>query len=659
MRPRLVAISLFVAIALVVPTVAMSGGGVDDVDGKVELVPHDGPNGEYATVEDGEIRVDFAQLNEDAKTTAHDVFNVTSTANETIEVWVETDVNESVTPYRGDDPGASIDSENAVTLEPNETVSVGFSVETFGNTPNSGNFTVGVRDPEDGSSGGGSSGGSGSNTADSGVTPTPTPTPTPPPDEDPDVVRPALGVEVVFEGDVDGNEVTVRSLDRLPADGPSRSPRAVIDRGSSLYGVTEDGLDVRGTQFVAQEDAPIHLTGSQSYVSPADGIAREPRPMAIVDITPPSELRNTPALIRLEVDRDAFPETNATDARIGRHTPDGWQLLPTQVVEETDETVLLEARTQGFSVFTVFAESTVQYEWELPNGRTVVGDDLRTSFAEAGRYNVTLTVTDAFGRTGTTQHRLLVNDPPSVVIEKVSGSTDDEVTLRANVTDRFGNTTVTWTLPNGSMATGPTVSGSFQAGDSVSVTVRDEYGGVGSTETVIAVAPAGPGGAVSFLPVSLPLWQYVLLAAGAIVVAMAIVQSGLVIRLPTADEVVAATGLSLLVDDSPRITRCSEPRWNPGEERVEIDALEVSAPSGLLRSIELAVTDADGTPVVTRTIDVGARSSYSARPEYIPVYGDVGLSADGRYRLEVRAVDENDLVGALEGAREWTVGSTA
>jgi len=48
-----------VALALAVPTVAMIHGGEDGVDGKVTVAPADGPDGEYATVENGELRVDF------------------------------------------------------------------------------------------------------------------------------------------------------------------------------------------------------------------------------------------------------------------------------------------------------------------------------------------------------------------------------------------------------------------------------------------------------------------------------------------------------------------------------------------------------------------------------------------------------------------------
>ena len=70
MRTAVLVIAVVVALALAVPTVAMTQGGEDDVDGKVTIAPADGPNGEYATVENGELRVDFDRLNDEAVTTA-------------------------------------------------------------------------------------------------------------------------------------------------------------------------------------------------------------------------------------------------------------------------------------------------------------------------------------------------------------------------------------------------------------------------------------------------------------------------------------------------------------------------------------------------------------------------------------------------------------
>lgn len=241
--------------------------------------------------------------------------------------------------------------------------------------------------------------------------------------------------------------MSVTQRDALPEDDPSWNTTAVIDPARVL-GMPDDGLTLTETELVAREDEMIQLTGSRSLIGSADGISREVRTAATVDITTPEELLHSAATVRIRVARDRFPATDPTDARIGRHTENGWQLLPTRVVEETDDTVLLEARTFGFSTFTVFAESEVSYEWTLPNGTSVGRDQLRTAFDEPGRYDVTLTVTDAFGRSDEARQQILVNDPPSVTIEGAENVTaGEETTLRANVTDEIGNATVTWLLP--------------------------------------------------------------------------------------------------------------------------------------------------------------------------------------------------------------------
>ena len=44
----------------------MTHGGEDNIDGKVTAVPADGPNSEYDTVKDGELRINFERLNDEA-----------------------------------------------------------------------------------------------------------------------------------------------------------------------------------------------------------------------------------------------------------------------------------------------------------------------------------------------------------------------------------------------------------------------------------------------------------------------------------------------------------------------------------------------------------------------------------------------------------------
>lgn len=231
----------------------------------------------------------------------------------------------------------------------------------------------------------------------------------------------------------------------------------------------------------------VTLTGARSHVRTAEAVDSQRRVAAVVDITPSSALRDRAATVQVRIDREEFPGSVPTGARIARLTPQGWQLLPTEVTEADDESVLVEARTDGFSVFTVFAEDQVDYEWTLPDGTTVSGEHLRTTFEEPGVRNVTLTVTDAAGRSDNATRRVIVNDEPSVGIAGASNATAGEVTtLRADVTNEVGNATVTWTLPDGTKSTGRTVTGEFDAGDQVRVTVEDEFGATGRAETTVS-----------------------------------------------------------------------------------------------------------------------------------------------------------------------------
>ena len=646
MRLRLLVVAVFVASALVVPTAAVTSG---EDESAVALSPHEGPNGDYATVEDGELRVDFDRLNDEARTTAHDVVEVTSRADEPIEVWVEVD-EEAVTAYEGDDPDAALDRGNPVELQPGETLAVGFRVDTRGDSPESGTVTVGVRSADDdgdagSGSGSGSDDGSGESDGSDGSLPGGTPASTPTP-SGPDVVDAAVGVEVDFEGEADPDAVTVRRLETLPADDRDAPPRAAVDRGRALPGPEDDGLAVHGGTLVAQQGDTLRLTGVRSSVGPVEAVASEPRTPAIVEVSAPPALRDRSATLRFRVERGALEGAGAAEARVGRHTADGWQVLPTRVVETDAETVLLEARTPGAGTFVVFAESGVDYEWTLPDGRTVSGEGLRTSFEEAGARNVTLTVTDALGRSDSARERVLVNDRPSVTIEQVPADGGDR-TLRANVTDEYGDVTVTWALPEGSTATGETVTGSFEAGDAIAVTVEDEYGAVGTESAVVTPVLVGESG-LEHLPLSLPLWGRLLLAVAAVAVAVAAARSSTGARVADGAVAIAKTGVAPLVDDSPRVTAFEDPRWNPRERRVEIERLEVVAPGGTLRRVELTVTDPEGRAVVTRTVDVDAGASYSANPEYVPVYGGLELSDAGGYGVEVRAVDEHDRVGSAD-----------
>lgn len=627
-------VTLLVVAVLVVPTAAAVTAGTDDVDGKVELEPAGGSNGEYAVIEDGELRLDFERLNDRATTRVDDVVTITATTDEPVTVWVKTDLGGSVSPYEGDEPSAELGTASPRTLQPGESLSVGFVVDTHGESPNTGTLTVTVVD-SDGDTPDDTDGDSTTNETTEDTTET---------DTD------AGDVTVIFDGEGagSGETVNVTVLDSLPEDGSPGDPKAIIEPASLLSQEDDGVLTTRGSAVVVSESKPVTLTGTRSYIRTATAIASEPKSAAIVSITPPRELHYQPATVRIQVARDEFTKTDPTEARIARHTSEGWQLLPTQVVQTTDETVLLEARTYGFSVFTVFPEKQVAYQWTLPNGTTVADDELRTAFEKPGRYNVTLTVTDSDGRSNQTRQRILVNDDPSVTIQGADNvTTGGKTTLRANVTNDIGNVTVTWTLPGGQTIVGESVTREFDPGATVRVSVEDEFGATGRAETTIgAGADSGDGVAatVQAVATSLPMWVAVLVS----MVAVAFVALFVRLRLVQVVAALLYRWVSVLRDavvaDAPRIVAFENATWNPQHQCIEIAELRIEAPDSILNMIEITVTDRHGEVVVRKQIDVGTASTYTANPERIQVYDRIDLGDETAYQLQIRIIDDRNHV---------------
>jgi hypothetical protein len=637
MRLDLLAVLVVVLAVLAVPTAAVTGG--EDDLGPVRLAPHDGPNGQYATVEDGELEVDFDGLNDRATTTAHDVFTITGIAEDPVRVWV------SVAVYRGDDPRATFDgSEDAVTLREGESLAVGFEIDTRGPVPDSGTVTIHA-EPSEADGGGGGEDGDGTDGATS-----------------PDVVQPPSVVEppelepneTVAVGLPDGYEVAVTELDRPPADDGSWRTRAGIE-SSCRRCLGGAAAERQGADVVVPAGEPVTLAPTATRIGSAAGIDGRGDPVRAVEVAVPGYEGGAPVPIRLRVAPERF-DGDPSRAQVARRTADGWQLLPTRVVAGDDETVVIETRTPGFGTIAVFPESRVTYEWTIPNGSTRTGGSLRTTFPAAGRTGVALTVTDALDRTHRADYRVLANDAPNVTIERVGAAGPGEpVTLHANVTDAVGEVTVTWTLPNGTIVTGENVTGTFDEGDVVEVAAEDEFGE--RDEDALAIAFAGGGGPgpepaleVGPFPVSLPVAAGV--TAGAVALVALLFRSEVAWTAGSGVLGLLGAALARLHRRGPEIVGFEAPRWDPERRCIEIPELRVEAPGGLLATVVVTVTDDATGAVVTKTVDVGGRGSYEARPERIPVYGDVEFSESGPYSLELRAVDANDRVGSHRVAGE-------
>jgi subtilisin len=110
----------------------------------------------------------------------------------------------------------------------------------------------------------------------------------------------------------------------------------------------------------------------------------------------------------------------------------------------------------------------------------------------AGTRSITLRVTDAENASATTTTDVFVNDRPRLSVAVPEVRAGENATLAATVENEFGETTVSWTLPDGTTATGETVTHQFAPGEStVEVTVTDEYG-ASTTETVTVTAVQTP-----------------------------------------------------------------------------------------------------------------------------------------------------------------------
>ena len=123
-----------------VPTSITDSDGTDSLDEIDEVVayPDPGPNGAYAYLDEGKITIDLTEDNPqidgdgvppEAFTGIDDVFHLEYTGEKAATVWLETD-EERIEFYTDD---GSIEGEDqAVTLGPDESVPIGFSVDSEG-----------------------------------------------------------------------------------------------------------------------------------------------------------------------------------------------------------------------------------------------------------------------------------------------------------------------------------------------------------------------------------------------------------------------------------------------------------------------------------------------------------------------------------------------
>jgi hypothetical protein len=645
--PSLKSVLLALALlGLVVPTgAALTTGGTDEpFDGNdVVLAPYDGPNGEYAVEDGGKFSVDLSAtgakgVNNNSSTVIERVFVIQNKGDEDVDVNVTHNAGESVTLYNSTS-GEPIDTSgpsNMKDLGSGEEINVSIEVDTRSSKTAVGDtllseITLHVRQldaEQTGQAGGGQ---------DAPIVPPENVTGIQAEFDASDTVVDETGTDDA--GPTEDEEFTIEELDpdsipEVPNPGSEPQPNAVItDSDTTLTGTNDEAIDIEGIDKVTTTNEQVTLDGHSSTITRTSGVQIDRRIVRAADITPPAGRENQPGTVRMAVPRDqllAAPE----DAQMGHLTENGWELLETEVVAQNADTVVYEAETSSFSPFAVFDGPNVEYEWTLPDGSTVEGPDVRSSFAEPGFYNVTLTVTDALGNSDTAEYRILVNDEPDVTIETdgpvVAGQ---ETTLRANVTDEVGNVTVTWQLPNGREVEGRTVNHTFTNGTfDVSATAEDEFGATGTAQTTITTDSESP---LVVSAGSFPLLT-LLLSTGFLVLVAAMLlwlrRFGLPalpkwITIPTRD------------GKHPQITAFEDPSWDPRRGRFEIGQLRVEDVKEDLETVEIGIQTSDGTEVARKTIDFDGTDAYEVSSLLISSASSEYVDPTRKYDARIRAVD--------------------
>jgi len=393
-RTLILALLLVAAGSLIFTTgAAVIDGDADTfADDKIAVQPADGPNGQYAYLnDDDEIAIDvsasnpnirdpsFEGVNVGATGTIDDVFEITYTADEYAHVWIEY-ASENVT-FVAD--GESIEGEaNNVTLAPNESVAVGLAFDTRGKTAGTrlgaDEFSIEAKiaEPDE-------VGGTSASTHRTGGGPTITTTA---PGDD----RREFGANDIGYGD------TVR----FEADGMH------LDGGD----VTLDRLDLEG---VRNDSVAVNATGRPDPFEGEDALDAPPTPRSIAYLAVEHDF-DADAVDAMTIRFSADPDylnatgTDPADVTIYRQTDaGGWAEKPVDVVDDDvvrimglpEDRVHFRATTTEFSTFAVAAhaprfdvtETTVAPAAIDPGETETVRATIRNGGGAAGEETVTLT----------------------------------------------------------------------------------------------------------------------------------------------------------------------------------------------------------------------------------------------------------------------------
>ncbi len=171
----------------------------------------------------------------------------------------------------------------------------------------------------------------------------------------------------------------------------------------------------------------------------------------------------------------------------------------------------------------------VSASWSFGDGGTETGLSATHSFATAGLYTVTLTVTDLLGQTSSASVAIQVNPIPTVgLVGPVSPYAGSQVGFAALPRGGTPAFSYSWNLGNGVTSTSPTPSTSYASAGSytVTVTLTDSTGATATNSTTVTVLAAPSSPSLTSGTGLLLLIGIIVLAAVAVVLGVLLLRKG-------------------------------------------------------------------------------------------------------------------------------------